>query len=123
MTTRQMHRDFSLARALILFAVIPASGCEVSTGGKAKAEVNCVGGAETIDCEVKHTAGDAAVNVCWDLHFTCANGEIVTGTGLCQSVQPSTTAQKRIPITELTNFAKCDKVTSTETRNFKLSKL
>lgn len=47
----------------------------------------------------------------------------MTGTNLCQAVQPGATAQKRIPITELQGFDKCDKAVSTEAVNLKLSKL
>jgi hypothetical protein len=86
-----------------------------------KANVSCKGTSETIDCNVTHTEGSKGANVCWDLKFTCQNGTLVEGKNFCQTVQPSATAQKRIPISELSNFDKCDKAVSTEVVNMKLS--
>ena len=103
---------FLLAAALL--------ACKKS-GGEVDANVSCKGAAETIDCNVTHKSGTVAANVCWDLKFTCQNGSVVNGTNFCQTVQPSATAQKRIPISELQGFDKCDKAVSSEVINLKLS--
>lgn len=92
-------------------------------GGDVDANVSCKGTNATIDCNVTHKKGSAGANVCWDLKFTCQNGSVVTGKNHCQSVQPGAVAQKRIPISELENFDKCDKVVSTEVINTKLGPL
>jgi hypothetical protein len=85
--------------------------------------VSCKGTNETIDCDVTHKSGSKGVNVCWGLKFTCQNGSVVTGENFCQPVQPGAVAQKRIPISELKGFDKCDKAVSTEVVNAKLSAL
>lgn len=92
-------------------------------GGRVDANVSCKGTSSTIDCNVTHKQGSVAANVCWDLQFTCQNGAVVTGNGFCQAVQPGAMAQKRIPITQLQGFDKCDKALSSEVINMKLSKL
>ncbi len=93
------------------------------SGEQANANVACKGTSETIDCDVTHKAGSKALNVCWDLKFTCRNAQVVTGDNFCQSVQPGAMAQKRIPISELKNYDQCDKAVSTEVTNMKLSAL
>ena len=92
-------------------------------GNDVDANVSCKGTNETIDCNVKHKSGSVAANVCWDLKFSCQNGAVVTGQNFCQGVQPGATAQKRIPISELVGFDKCDKAVSSEVVNMKLSRL
>jgi hypothetical protein len=106
--------------AITLFAALMA--CKVSSGDSdVKAKVDCTGSDTTIDCDVIHVAGSSAANVCWDLHYVCANNQVVTGQNFCQSVGPGATAQRRIPLSELTNFQNCDKVASSEVKNLKIS--
>ncbi len=93
------------------------------SGGEVKANVDCKGTSETIDCDVTHVSGSTGANVCWSLKFTCQNGTIATADNVCQPVQPGATAQKRIPITELKNFDQCDKATSTEVIGLTLTAL
>lgn len=110
------------ACALVLILVSALVACKKS-GGSVDANVACKGTADTIDCNVTHKAGSAGANVCWGLKFTCQNGAVVTGDNFCQDVQPGAMAQKRIPISELKGFDKCDKAVSTQVVDLKLSKL
>ena len=106
------------ALALILAALL---ACKASTGPTGKASVNCQGTNESIDCDVAHVAGESALNVCWGLKFSCQNGESVSGGPFCQSVEPSATAQKRIPLTELSNADSCDKALSSQVVDLKIT--
>jgi hypothetical protein len=92
-------------------------------GNDVDVNVSCTGTNTTIDCDVKHKSGSVGANVCWGLKFTCQNGAVVTGDDFCQPVQPGATSQKRIPISELKGFDKCDKAVSTEVVNMKMSRL
>ncbi len=88
---------------------------------EAKATVVCEGKKDSIDCEVKHVEGKVPIKACFDLEFDCANGTVVSGTNFCQTVQPSASETKKIPLTDLTNFAKCDKAIGTQVKNLKLT--
>lgn len=116
------HRTQALAFLSILAALLACKASE-SSGGDLRARVTCQGATETIDCDVAHAGGDVAANVCWDLRFSCENGAAVTGTGFCQSVQPNATAQRRIPLSDLSNAASCDKALSSEVTNLQISPL
>jgi len=105
-----------------LFVLLAALlACKASTGSDGKASVNCQGTNESIDCDVTHVAGESALNVCWGLTFACQNGTTVTGGPFCQSVEPSSTAQKRIPLTELSNAADCDKALGSQVVDLKIT--
>jgi hypothetical protein len=107
---------------LALGLTVALLACKASAGGDdLRATVSCEGTNETIDCDVKHTAGSQGANVCWDLRFGCLNGSSVTGQNFCQSVQPGSTVQKRIPLTQLTNASACDQATSSQVENVKIS--
>jgi hypothetical protein len=116
------HTTHALAILAIVGALL-ACKASASTGSDLRARVTCQGSTETIDCDVAHTGGDVAANVCWDLSFSCENGTTVTGSGFCQSVQPNATAQKRIPLTELESAASCDKALSSEVKNLQITAL
>ena len=125
-TTRTIaHRiEVTLAAGACLAALL-ACNVSASTGSEVKARVDCVGSHDqpVIECDVEHVEGSSGANVCWDLHYQCANGSVVTGSGICQSVQPGSTAQKVVPVTQLSNSAACDNATSSEVRNLRISTL
>ena len=114
-------------RAILVTSLLLVAGALAACGEQGvsdvQANVSCKGTSQTIDCNVTHKAGSVGTNVCWDLRFTCHNGTIVTRDNVCQAVQPRATAQKRIPISELKGFDKCDKAVSTEVLHLKLSRL
>ncbi len=83
--------------------------------------VDCKGNKTAIVCSVKHVEGNSNANACWDLHFTCQNGTLVTGSA-CQTVSKGATATKTIPLTQLTNSAQCDRVSSSEVKNLKITR-
>lgn len=108
--------------ALGLLAALLA--CKASAGGgDVRATVSCEGTNETIDCDVRHVEGSSGANVCWDLRFGCANGTSVTGQNFCQPVQPGSTVQKRIPLSQLTNASQCDSATTSQVENVRISSL
>lgn len=107
--------------AFMLTVVGALLACKASVGGEGKANVNCLGTSETIDCTVTHTDGDKAVNVCWDLKFECENGKSASSANNCQDVEAKGTAVKKIPVTSIEHFADCDKVKATEIVNMKLT--
>jgi hypothetical protein len=109
-----------LMAALVLASLL---ACKVSAGDDLKAKVDCTGGETTVDCDVAHVAGSSAANVCFDLRYVCLNGEIVTGANFCQPVAPGATSQKRIPLAELSNSQRCDKVASSEVQNLRIKEL
>jgi hypothetical protein len=47
----------------------------------------------------------------------------MTGSNFCQPVQPGATSQKRIPLAELSNSDRCDKVASSEVKNLRIKEL
>lgn len=110
------HLPALLLSCVVLFA------CSKG-GGAVDANVSCKGSNDSIDCTVTHKSGTQGANVCWGLKFTCQNGTIATADNLCQPVQAGQASQKRIPITQLKNFDKCDKALSTEVVGMKLSAL
>jgi hypothetical protein len=115
-----MNRETISAMAAIgglLLAILACKGKEAES----RATVTCVGAKDSIDCEVKHVEGKAPIKACFDLEFDCANGTVVTGSNFCQAVQPGASATKKIPLTDLTNAAKCDKATATQVKNLKLA--
>lgn len=105
------------AMAALLVAILACKG----KAPQGKATVLCEGTKDSIDCEVTHVEGTVAINTCWDLQFDCANGTVVTGSNFCQTVQPGGKVTKKIPLTDLTNAAKCDKATATQVKNLKLT--
>jgi len=117
-----VNRD-SVVLALLLGCALLACKASAGTGEDLRATVSCEGTNETVDCDVKHVAGSSGANVCWDLRFSCENGSSVTGQNFCQAVQPGSTVQKRIPLTQLANADQCDKATSSQVENVKINAL
>lgn len=111
-------------RTLWLIALLSALGaCTVTLGPQdQKVNVDCVGTAEDIKCEVKHTQGEVRVKACWELHFECVNGTKPQGSG-CQEIGPGETKEHRIPLSQLKDAEKCDKVSKTELKNLTLTGL
>jgi len=107
--------------ASVLTLVCAVLACKVSVGGpKGTAKVNCEGTRGQINCDVKHTGGDHPIAACWDLRFDCANGTVSEAKNLCQDVAPGSTARRVVPIAELSNSDKCDKVVKSQVLNLKL---
>ncbi len=118
MPMKKLERTLVPAAVVVLIAVI--LGCK-GAGPGAQATVVCTGETAAVSCVVTHVAGNAAIDVCWDLQFDCANGTNVSGKNFCQTVQPKSTAEKRIPLSDLTNSAKCDKALASKVDNMKLT--
>lgn len=111
-------------RGAALLVLLGLLACKASAGEPdLRARVTCEGTPNTIDCDVAHVAGAAEATVCWDLQFDCQNGAQVTGSGFCQSVQPNATAQRRIPLTDLSNAEQCDTALSSRVTNLKVTAL
>ena len=117
---QKLERSLVVLAASVVLAVLLA--CKGASPA-AEATVVCTGGSDAISCVVTHVAGNSAINTCWDLQFDCANGTSVTGKDFCQTVQPKSTAEKKIPLTELQNFDKCDKAMASKVQNLKLTAL
>ena len=75
------------------------------------------GGSEV--CTVEHISGGPA-KACWDVVYHCANGVTVRGSA-CQTVNPSQKTTRVIAETELQNLAACDRATSHEVTNMKMT--
>lgn len=101
------------AFAIPVVAVLLA--CSGSTGGKAT--VSCAGAGSSISCDVTQTEGSSALEACWDMQLTCANGVVGSGSGFCQLTSPDSTVQKSIPLSEFSGLGGCDNVTSMEILN------
>jgi hypothetical protein len=115
-----MNRDkisTVVAIGALLVAILACKG----KAPEGQATVLCEGTKDSIDCEVKHVSGTTAINACWDLHFDCANGTLVDGANFCQVVQPGASVTKKIPLTDLTNYAKCDKASAMQVKNLKMT--
>jgi hypothetical protein len=117
---KKLERTLVPAAVVVIIAVI--LGCKRGGPG-AQATVLCTGETGAVSCVVTHVAGNTAIDVCWDLQFDCANGTNVTGKNFCQTVQPKSTAEKRIPLTDLANSEKCDKANGSKVESMKLTAL
>jgi hypothetical protein len=111
-----LRRRAELAFALVAFA------CSSRGAEHVEARVECAGNARepTIDCVVEHVAGKHAARVCWDLRYECNNQKIVSGTGFCLRLGPSTRAERRIPTTALPHALECDLALSSEVQNVRI---
>ncbi len=113
---RVSRHEVLLAAVLVIGALLACKNNK-----KGKAEVNCLGQTEQINCDVKHVEGNAQLGVCWDLQFDCANGTVASVQGVCQDVDPGATSQRVIPISQLSNFDKCDKAVGSQVKNMKVT--
>jgi hypothetical protein len=123
--TTPKHLLSIIALGFLLLAckvsVSSGAGPTPSAAPAGKATVDCLGTAAGINCDVKQTEGARPLNVCWDLRFDCANGTVSEGKGLCQDVEPGKTARKVVPLTALSNSAKCDQVVESKVLNLAIT--
>jgi xylose isomerase len=78
-----------------MLLVLPLGACDL---GQQKAQVYCKANAaiEAFQCEVKHTQGTKALNVCWDVEIDCDNGQKRKASA-CQEVAAKGTATRNVP--------------------------
>ena len=78
----------------LLFGVSLA-GCDL---GQQKAQVYCKNNVaiQAFECQVKHTQGKKALNVCWDLVVECEGGKSRKASS-CQDVAAEGTATRNVP--------------------------
>lgn len=81
-----------------------------------RAGVTCAKVPGGIDCDVRHTKGMAAGNVCWDVTLTCENGKKVLGSG-CQAVERGGRATAHLLAKDLEDYALCDAQRAIEVSN------
>lgn len=96
-----------LASAGVLLALCLA--CNASLGSP-RAQVNCEGAGDAYMCTVQHTSGGTG-QICWDIQATCSNGT-VTSASSCIEIAPGQTISQRVPLTQFTNWAACDNVST-----------
>jgi hypothetical protein len=73
------------------------------------ARVDCgAPGPGGVDCDVKRTSGGGALEACWDLDITCANGAVMRGhaCGTLGAGEAATTVN--MPVSAFSNQDACD---------------
>lgn len=91
------------------------SGCDSLN---AEAYVQCNGALAGVACSVTRRSGAARASVCWDVHFTCANGRESTARA-CHRVPDGREAMssRLVPWSEFKGFDACDAVAATSIEN------
>lgn len=104
-----------------------AAGLLLSLGGcekEPKAYVECkpIGATigEGLACTIEHKQGSVAVEACWRVLMTCANGHNVTATK-CGTVAPEGKSVVAIRAADLVNAELCDAVTATSLDSMRLT--
>ena len=93
----------------ILALILGALGCTEEHNVR----VNCTGAAEGFNCTAVHDQGASAINACWTVNVTCANGTTTSGS-TCADFQAAETIEKLIPMSEFPGADQCDRAVNTE---------
>ncbi len=98
-----------LARLVLSTTVLLAlcMACNADLFGPS-ARVSCDGVGDAYECSVEHTGGGSG-QICWDILATCANGTASSARS-CVEITPGQTVPQRVPVSDFSNFAACDRV-------------
>ncbi len=96
-------------KLLCVFGLLFALGCSEEHN----VSINCVGTAEGFQCTGVHDQGSGAINACWTVNVTCANGTTTSGSG-CADFQGGETVTTLIPMSDFPGSEQCDRATSTD---------
>jgi hypothetical protein len=83
-----------------------------------RARVDCgTPGPDGVECVVKRTAGEDAVNVCWQLAITCQNGGVMEGRACDDLAVDDGQVTTTMPVAAFSNQAGCDVPQNGEVRD------
>lgn len=73
------------------------------------ARVDCgTPGPAGVDCELQRTGGTSALQSCWDLEITCANGGVMVGHACGKLLSGAARSQVNMPVEGFSNQDACD---------------
>lgn len=73
------------------------------------ARVDCgTPGPGGVDCTVQRTHGTGALQACWDLEITCANGGVMVGDACGSLGENDATSTVNMPVSGFSNQEGCD---------------
>ncbi|MFZ5446063.1 MAG: hypothetical protein ACOZQL_39085 [Myxococcota bacterium] len=82
------------------------------------ARVDCgVPGPNGVDCDVKRTAGKAALKACWNLEITCVNGGKMVASACHELAAGAKAGVANMPVASFSNQDQCDAPKSGAVKN------
>lgn len=86
-----------------------------------KARVDCgAPGPGGVDCDIKRTGGESALQACWDLDITCENGGVMTGHACGELGAAAEKTSVNMPVDAFENQEACDAPASGKVKNLEV---
>ncbi|MGY0504995.1 hypothetical protein [Luteimonas sp. e5] len=106
---------------LITIAMLALAACKVVKPDSA--DVNCKGADDRgMDCEVKRTAGNKAIEACWDMVVSCRNGEEMKGSACHQLAAEESAGVRNMPLADFAGRDRCDAGIAARIENMKVTR-
>lgn len=94
----------------------------VRVGEQPSARVDCgTPSPEGVDCDVKRTAGSAALEACWDLEITCNNGGVMSGHACGELADGEAASVANMAVADFSNQDGCDAPKAGAVKNLKVT--